>query len=66
MQITLNLEAAAVLLRCLVYGKGAITKHERESGVESVILENVRLIQDQICRGVAQDIIERAVKGAKR
>lgn len=56
--VKLSLEAACVLLRCLSYGENAISQEEGQSGVASIIEENVRLIREQVCRQVSKLIIQ--------
>lgn len=57
MRIELNLEAAAVLLRCLGYGEAAVSQGEVESGEAAVIYDNIKLIRDHVCRGIAGKVI---------
>ena len=60
MKIDLNLESAAVLLRCLSYGENATSQVEEKSGVASLVIENVNLLRAQVCREVSKEIIQGA------
>ncbi len=62
----LNLEAAAVLLRCLSYGESAISQDEINNGEAKVILDNIAILRSQACRCIQLHVIaETATKERK-
>ncbi len=62
MNLTLNLESAAVLLRALTYGECAISTHQIRSGEARVIQHNTNLLREQICTGICRHVIEHTAK----
>lgn len=61
-KICLNEEAAAVLLRCLSYGQGAVSMQEHEDGTAAVIEENVQMLRQNVCNGLHKEIITRTLE----
>lgn len=55
--LQLNKESAAVLLRCLGYGKSAVSREEVQNGVAAVIDHNVELMRETVCRQLSESII---------
>lgn len=53
--ITLNTEAAAVLLRCLHSGESTCSSRQEE-----LFKKNTKLIMDQVIKGIASAILEDA------
>ena len=64
--LTLNKESAAVLLRCLNYGEHAISQEEGKSLIGPVIEENIRLLRWQVAAHLSQEIIYDAVNKVKK
>lgn len=56
--IRLNHESASVLLRCLGYGKVAVSHLEHQNGVSEVIKTNIELIRTQVCEGMSELMIK--------
>lgn len=64
-EIQLNMDAAAVLLRCLTYGENAISKKEQKSGEGVVIENNIRRIRRAICKEISREGIKAAAIGGQ-
>ena len=62
-RLELDMEATAVLLRCLVYGENAVSVAEHTSGVADVIERNISKIRRQITGDISVQTINNAVPG---
>ena len=60
--IDLNIEAAAVLLRCLLHGGNAISPQDMKNGEGKLVQENISLIRKQVCAGLSRTIIAQKAK----
>lgn len=55
--VELNEQQAAVVLRCLSYGEHAISKEEHDNGIASVIEESVGQVRKSIVKQLSEGII---------
>lgn len=55
--ITLNVESAAVLLRCLASGQIAVSLEESKNGVAEKIDVNCELLRKQVCDGIVRETL---------
>jgi hypothetical protein len=64
--LELNSELAAVLIRCLNYGAAATSKAEANNGTKSVIRENIHIIRKRLSTLLSDEIIDKTVAKAKK
>ncbi len=57
-EISLNVEAAVVLLRCLAYGQSAVSRNEQQSGVGEKINSNCEMLRKAICNELTRELLE--------
>ena len=65
-EITLNTEAAMVLLRCLRAGEAATSQAEAESGVHDLVQHNVQMLRAAVCQGLQKHWIEEAANSTRK